>query len=284
MQAKKLKQLKKLHAIKKEPKRNNYIDRINSYLALYNDIFPIKLLLTHVLNANYNLENKLEPKPLPKLLLPDNIQDTIYEYVNSKFGKKDVRGDKLWDQLTSPLANLDRDLRNFRDFISSTYGMWAYTHNMFLTDLSEYLNDEPILEIMAGNGYISAGLIKRNSKQTVFTTDDTSWTKENKTGTNQVTRIEKLDALSAIDKYANQIAYVIMSWSPDGIDIDWQIYQKLANEYPNVKLLVIGEKYGATNSKIFWDNTNLKLVTPLNVHYESFDLINEKVFIAEFNK
>lgn len=277
MQPKKLKKLKKQL---KTPQKPSYMARMQQYQHLYADIFPIKLLINHILNADQRLQNGREPQPLPALLLPDNIQDVIYQHVNQQFGSSDPRGDKLWEQLIAPLADLDHDLRDFRDYLSTTYGMWAYTNAVFLQDLSIYLAGAPVLEIMAGNGYISAGLRARNPKQLLYTTDDTSWVKENATGQHPVTPIESLDALAAITKYGNQVDYVIMSWSPDGLDIDWQVYQALKNQFPDVKLLVIGEKNGATNSPIFWQQVPVELIPALNQHYHSFDLINEQVFIA----
>lgn len=278
MQAKKIKKLKQTL---KASKPQSYIERLVNYQQLYDAIFPIKLLLNHTLNADQRLANKLEPQPLPQLLLPDDIQDVILQYVNSQFPPKDPRGDALWNRLITPLADVDHALRDFRDYLSTTYGMWAYTNAVFLQDLSMYLAGAPVLEIMAGNGYISAGLRNRDATQTIYATDDTSWLDENATGKHPVTAIEALDALAAIDKYGSRVKYVIMSWSPDGIDIDWQVYQKLQIKHPNVKLLVIGEKYGATNSKIFWDQANLELVPQLNAHYQTFDLINEQVFISK---
>ncbi|MCM0599649.1 SAM-dependent methyltransferase [Periweissella fabalis] len=280
MQPKKLKKLKK--QFKPETTfTSSYLSRIVGYQKLYDAILPIKLLLNHILNADHRLQNGLEPQPLPPLLLPDNIQDVIYEYVNQQYAPKDPRGDALWELLINPLADLDHDLRDFRDYLSSQYGMWAYTNAVFLQDLSTYLAGAPVLEIMAGNGYISAGLRARNSSQLIYTTDDTSWLNENATGKHPVTTIEPLDALAAIDKYGNQVAYVIMSWSPDGLDIDWQVLQKLRTKYPLVKFLVIGEKDGATNSTIFWQNADLTLVPELNVYYQSFDLINEQVYLVK---
>ncbi|CAH0416712.1 SAM-dependent methyltransferase [Periweissella fabaria] len=279
-------QAKKLKKLKKNLKQNNatpvsYIDRILSYQKLYDAILPIKLLLNHVLNADHRLQNGLEPQPLPPLLLPDNIQDIIYEYVNTQYAAKDPRGDALWNQLTTPLASLDHDLRDFRDHLSEQYGMWAYTNAVFLQDLSNYLAGASVLEIMAGNGYISAGLRARKLTKAVYTTDDTSWLSENATGHHTVTTVESLDALAAIEKYGQEVDYVIMSWSPDGVDIDWQILQKLRAEYPTIKFLVIGEKDGATDSAIFWQNAKLTLVPELNTHYHPFDLINEQVYLVK---
>ena len=99
-----------------------------------------------------------------------------------------------------PCQNLDRLLRNYRDYLEATYGMWSYVNAPYIKALSEYLHGRPTLEIMAGNGYISSGLRNLRPAQTIFATDSTDWTKENETGKHPVTTIEPLDALAAIEK------------------------------------------------------------------------------------
>ena len=74
-----------------------------------------------------------------------------------------------------------------------------------------------------------------------------------------------------------------MSWSPDKVEIDWEVLQLLRNDYPEVKLLVIGEKNGATNSAKFWQNGQLTQDAELqkvNEHLHSFDLIDEQIYLA----
>lgn len=68
------------------------------------------------------------PQPLPKLLLPDNIQDTIFKKVNEQFPQGDPRGDKLWNKYSEALPKLDKALRNYRDYLEETYGMWSYVN------------------------------------------------------------------------------------------------------------------------------------------------------------
>ena len=137
---------------------------------------------------------------------------------------------------------------------------------------------------MAGNGYISKGLRNNNATQKIYTTDSQAWVKENETGKHPVTKIEKLDALEAIKKYGDEVEYVIMSWAPDKGEIDWDVLELLRSTYPEVKLLVIGEKDGATNSKKFWHEAQLSQddeLQKVNANLHSFDLIDEQIYLAK---
>ena len=162
--------------------------------------------------------------------------------------------------------------------------MWSYVNAPFAKALADYLDGSPVLEIMAGNGYISKGLRNNNANQQIYTTDSQAWTKENETGKHPVTKIEKLDAISAIKKYGDQVEYVIMSWAPDKGETDWDVLQLLRQNYPDVKFLVIGEKNGATNSKKFWQEAQLSQdeeLQKVNQQLHSFDLIDEQIYLVK---
>ncbi|WP_137597567.1 SAM-dependent methyltransferase [Paucilactobacillus kaifaensis] len=281
MNPKQRKRLKKVIKQHKQVKTNNYISELTHYRDLF-DFFPaIKYLINNVLESNRLLQNGLLPQPLPKLLLPDNIQDTIFNAIQSKYAPDDPAGDQQWSLYVDALPKLDRLLRNYRDYLETTYGMWSYTNSLFVKQLSQLTDGQPVLEVMAGNGYISKGLKNLNSQQIVITTDSQAWTTENETGKHPVTTIESLDALSAFDKYESQIKYVIMSWAPDKQTTDWELLQKIRNSARNIKLLVIGEQNGATNSSAFWNNVEIipnSTIDQINTQFKSFDLINEKLF------
>lgn len=281
-QLKKLKkQVKKAHqAVKQQP----YIEQLMRYRDLFDDFPQIKFLVNNVLESDRLIKNGLLPQPLPKLMLPDNIQDLIFAKVNAQYPKGNPDGDRLWDQYSEALPKLDRLLRNFRDYLEETYGMWSYVNAPYVKALSDYLAGAPVLEIMAGNGYISKGLRNLNPSQKIYTTDSTTWTKENETGKHAVTAIEPLDALDAIKKYGHDVAFVIMSWSPDKLTIDYDVLKLLRQDYPAVKLLVIGEKDGATNSKLFWQQAQLSqddALQKVNTQLHSFDLIDEQIYLAQ---
>ncbi|GEK28915.1 hypothetical protein [Furfurilactobacillus siliginis] len=260
---------------------NDYITQMNHFRDEFTDFSDAVFLINQVLEADRLLSRGLLPQPLPPLLLPDNFQDTMYQRLLAKYPLGDPRGDQIWNQLSGDLPQLDRALRNFREYLETTYGMWAYISAPFANDLSAYLNGRPTLEIMAGNGYISKGLRDHNAKQPIYTTDSKDWTAENETGKHPVTTVEQLDALAAIEKYSDQVAAVIMSWSPDGQTVDWDVLQALRKLPSQPELIVIGEKDGATDSTIFWQQATLTEIPALNKHFSHFDLLNDQVYIAK---
>ena len=281
-QLKKLKKrIKKAQKVLQQPK---YIEELTQYRDLFDPFPEVKFLINNALESDRLLKNGLLPQPLPHLLLPDDIQDQIFAAVNAQYPRGDRQGDRLWEQYSNALPKLDRLLRNFRDYLETTYGMWSYTNTSFISALSDYLAGAPVLEIMAGNGYLSKGLRDHNPLQTIFTTDSQAWVKENETGKHPVTTIEALDALAAIEKYGDQVDYVLMSWAPDKDENDYQVLELLRKRFPDVRLLVIGERNGATNSPKFWHLARLSqpaALAPVNAGLKSFDLIDEQVYLAE---
>ena len=285
MNPRKLKKIKKqFHKEHTVVHKSSYIQQLEQYGELFSDFSKIKFLINNALLNDRLLRSGLLPQPLPKMLLPDDTQDIIFKQINSKYLQGDPTGDQLWNKYTAALPKLDELLRNFRDYLEDTYGMWSYTNSSFTNALSKYLNGAPVLEIMAGNGYISKGLRNSNPHQTIYTTDSQEWVTENETGKHPVTSIEKLDAIAAIDKYGNEVHYVIMSWAPDKGDQDWQVLQYLRKNYPDIKLLVVGEQNGATDSKAFWNNAQLSQPEDLqkvNQYLKTFDLIDEQIYLVK---
>lgn len=260
-----------------------YIKQLTAYAKLFDNVPEVKFLINNVLESDRLIKNGLLPQQLPELLLPDDIQDRLYQQLAARYPAGDPVGDRLWDQYTAALPKVDRLLRNYRDYLEETYGMWSYTSAPFIAALSDYLDGQPVLEIMAGNGYISHGLRQHNPHQRVITTDSQAWVDENQTGRHPVTTVEKLDALSAIKQYGQQVKFVIMSWSPDKVEIDWHVLQLIRSQFPYLKLLVVGEKNGATNSPRFWQEAHLSQdgLAAVNDHLHSFDLIDEQVYLAK---
>ena len=285
MNPKKLKKLKK--RVKKAQQtvhQDPYIKRLMNYRDLFNDFPAIKYLINNALESDRLLKNGLLPQPLPRLLLPDDIQDTIFKKVNAHYPQGDPHGDALWDKYSAALPKLDKDLRNFRDYLEDTYGMWSYVNAPFAKALSNYLNGAPVLELMAGNGYISKGLRNNNPTQQIYTTDSQAWVRENETGKHPVTKIERLDAVDAVKKYGNDVQFIIMSWEPDKQETDWEVLQLIREDYPDVHFLVIGEKDGATDSKKFWQEAKLSQdedLKKVNQQLHSFDLIDEQIYLVK---
>jgi len=285
MKPKQLKQLKKRLKKTTAKKAVPYIAQMTKYRALFKDDPQVLVLINNVLEADRLLAAGLAPQPLPVLQVPDDFQDQLMTRINATYAPHDPAGDAEWDRLSAALPKVDQLLRDFRDYLEDQYGMWAYINAPFLKDLAEFVGDRPVLEVMAGNGYISKGLQNLHPQQHIITTDSKAWTKEadNQTGKHPVTTIEGLDAVSAFEKYAGDIDYVIMSWSPDKLTIDWDLLQAIRASDHQVPLICIGEQYGATGSKQFWDQAIYQdgaAVDKLNAHYRPFDLIHDQVYVV----
>jgi len=284
MKPKQLKQLKK-RLKKSAAKPVPYITQLTTYRELFQDDPQILVLINNALEADRLLAAGLAPQPLPVLQVPDDFQDQLIARINAKYDLHDSAGDAEWNRLSAALPKVDQLLRNFRDYLEDQYGMWAYISAPFLKDLADFVGNEPVLEVMAGNGYISKGLRNLHPQQRIITTDSKAWTQEadNQTGKHPVTTIEGLDAVSAFNKYAAEIKYVVMAWSPDKLTIDWDLLQAMRASDYEVPLICIGEKYGATGSKQFWDQAVYQTddaVAKLNAHYRPFDLIHDQVYVV----
>lgn len=284
MNPKQRKKLKKIIKTHKKSMPSSYIQQLTKYAELFDGIPAVKYLINNVIESDRLLKNGLLPQPLPQLLLPDDIQDTIFKKISDQYPAGDKAGDDLWNRFNEALPKLDKLLRSYRDYLETTYGMWSYTSAPFVKDLADYINQKPVLEVMAGNGYISKGLKNLNSNQTIYTTDSQAWTKENETGKHPVTEIESLDAIEALNKYGQDVSFVVMSWAPDKQTTDWQLLQLIREKYPQITLITIGEKNGATNSKEFWSNakfTDEEQAESVNRNLKTFDLIDERVYFVK---
>ncbi|USS89165.1 SAM-dependent methyltransferase [Fructilactobacillus cliffordii] len=275
-----LKNFQKNHTpVKKTP---NYIQRLQADRKAFDHYPEVKFLLNHALMADQLLQAGRLPQDLPNLTLPDDIQDRLYQRVNELYAMGDPAGDHEWDRISNLLPQVDQDLRSFRDYLEEHYGMWAYISSSFTQQLAQYLDGHPALEVMAGNGYITKGLL--DQKATVIGTDSLEWQSENETGKHQVAPIEKLNALEAYEKYKDQVDYIIMSWSPDGVPVDDELLAAIRRDDHPVQMIVIGEKDGATNSPAFWEHAELVAdpgIEQLNQYLPHFDLINDRVYLVK---
>lgn len=280
---------KKLKQLKKRARQNRptpYITQLNRYRDLFHADPKVLVLINNALEADRLLAAGLPPQQLPYLQVPDDFQDELFQRINNTYAMGDPAGDAEWNQLSAALPKVDKLLRDFRDYLEERYGMWAYISAPLLKDLANFTGRAPVLEVMAGNGYISKGLSRLHPSQTIYPTDSKAWTREknNQTGRQPVIAVEALDALSAFEKYAADIQYIIMAWSPDHLTIDWELLQAIRASDYDIPLIVIGEKYGATGSKQFWDNADYQTgpeIEQLNAHFRPFDLIHDQVYVVK---
>ncbi|MCT0021590.1 SAM-dependent methyltransferase [Weissella cibaria] len=262
----------------------DYLSELLPYLDRYQNIPTIKHLIEQAVATINDLNNGRLPSVLPTMEVPESVVAELEQYVLKTYPNDATKGNALWQTLTELLEDVDFMLRHLRDALIEYFSMYAYVSNEFIQDLSAYTNGLPVLEIMAGHGYISAGLRAVSPAQTIIATDNEDWrTQPDPTTAKPVTDVENLDAIAALDSYGENVATVIMSWAPDTTDADWQVLQYIRdNRYRfDFDLLVIGEKDGATDSDVFWQEATLHEVATLNAHHTSFDLIDERVYVVE---
>lgn len=216
----------------------------------------------------------LPVQSLPPLIL--DAQDLQRLFLNAQ-----VMPSLTWQEKVNYLENLARFIDDFRQFLQQQYGVWALLNQTMLNCWVQYFPQQSYLELMAGNASLSWGLQQR--KQSVIATDDFSWSKQSLTGHQPWLPVQQADALTAIQRYGSQVDVVLLAWSPDREEIDWQILKELRSWAIRPQLWVIGEFRGATNSLRFWQEAHLHYdsrIAKINQFYPAFDLVKDHLFVV----
>lgn len=258
----------------------DYLSELLSYQTTFKSIKSINQLITTVSQVIKDINQGFLPQQLPVLEVTDTMISDVQKFILNKFPTQPAKGNALWGKMSEDLEAIDFLVRHLRDALIEYFSMYGYVSTPFIQDLSTYLAGEPVLELMAGHGYLSAGLRACNPTQTIIATDNQLWRDQPDITLYQpVTTVENMTGLAALEKYGEQVGVIIMSWAPDTSTDDWKLLQVIRDQYPNKKLLVIGEYLGATNSKVFWQQAKLNPV--LATHHHTFDLIDEQVYKVE---
>ena len=141
--------------------------------------------------------------------------------------------------------------------------------------LKEYVGPGLGLELMAGNGVLSASI------PGLIATDNLDWAGQDNESPQAWQRVEQLDAISALERYGLKANYIILAWAPDTSQVDWEILNWLRTKRWSGQFIVIGERNGATNSSKFWQEANLLKPMLLNQHHQAIDFINDEVFLVK---
>ncbi|MGR3741761.1 hypothetical protein [Companilactobacillus sp. DQM5] len=179
------------------------------------------------------------------------------------------------------LEELDRYLSYFRQYLQESYGYWATITKPFLNSFLDTFKFDRCLELMAGNAYISKYFFDKN--KLVYPTDSNAWSSSSNTGKKQLIDVEKIDALDAFEKYYDKVDIIMLAWSPDFDEIDYQIlqrYRKIKGDKP--LFFIIGEIDGATNSDKFWGSVNIKessLINKVNGFYSNYDIVDDHLYL-----
>lgn len=262
----------------------DYLGELLPYLDRYQNIPTMANLMQQAIDTLGQLNAGYLPAALPTMEVPESVIPELQNYVLTQYPDNADAGNALWLELTEPLEDIDFLLRHLRDALIEYFSMYGFVSSDFVRDLSAYTDGQPVLELMAGHGYISAGLKAIAPAQKIIATDNEDWrTQPDPTSAKPVTDVENMDAIAALDMYGENVSTVIMSWAPDTTDADWQVLQYIRdNQYRfDFDFIVIGEKDGATDSDVFWHEAELEEVPALNAHHQSFDLIDERVYLVK---
>lgn len=244
---------------------NNYQLKINNLATIINNPAVDKQVceINEVINA-LNQHKILNNRPIKLGLEPDELEQLKLGTDSKKAHAIDV------------LNNL---LNNFRSFTSRSYGLWSLPNLQTAQLIKQIYEINTGLEIMAGNAYWSKTLMTAGIKMKA--TDSFNWAKSSNTGKVAFYPTEGLDAVKAIQKYKNS-DLIICSWAPNFGDADYQVlnaYRKYCSY--KTTLLFVGEKDGATNTPIFWQEARIvhnEGLRKIKKSFQSFDFINEEIF------
>lgn len=156
--------------------------------------------------------------------------------------------------------------------LKNSYGYYGRMSKYTAESLVEQLDlkEKTVLDFMAGRGYGVNAL--RDAGVDVIATDDQSW------NNTKSSHIENLDVIAALDKYGAESDYVFMSWSPYDNELDMKILQHMKDKHPHLKLIVLGEEFGCTNSEKFWETTSRER---LGVDYGPMSDVRDGFFLVE---
>ena len=127
-----------------------------------------------------------------------------------------------------------------RDMIIQLQGFAIITDN-FIKELSYWIGNRKVLEVMSGCGSLTYNLIQKGIN--IIATDDFTWEKDWNENKNYWTYIRNMDAIEAVKKYGKYTDIIIMSW-PYMDDTAYRVLVEMRNQNPNCQMIYIGENEG----------------------------------------
>jgi len=187
-----------------------------------------------------------------------------------------------------------RSVRNtpydFDDGLRRTKARMVYIHHCgfplmnreVVNDIAAFFSGMTVLEVCAGKGFISKCLKDRGIE--IITTDNMSWVdsrNDYEDWRETFVPIEKIDAVEAVKKYADQIDYVLMSWPNYDEPIGADVLQACIDHC--IPLVYIGEDMGGCTA----DDRFFDLITEhcdggmerITDNYIPFEGIHDSVYL-----
>lgn len=148
-------------------------------------------------------------------------------------------------------------------------------------DMANYLHNHKVLEVCCGSGYISKCIKDADPTIDIICTDNLKWESMNDFTywQNHFMEIENIDALDAIDKYGDQVDYVLLSWPEFNKPIGTKILQRCLEK--NISMIYIGEDWGGcTANNEFFELIDINCNTyRISINYVPFCGIHDDIYV-----
>ena len=162
-------------------------------------------------------------------------------------------------------------------------GMFGFVSWRWINPFAEWLGERKCLEVMSGRGWLSKAL--REKGKEVIATDNYSWLGHCEAN---VTDVEKLDAVSAVEKYGKDIDILIMCW-PFMDNVAYQTIKRLYEVNPQAIVVYIGEGGGGcTADEKFHDHFGIiddeEFYEKVASMYQSWEGIHDRMYVGKYSK
>lgn len=203
------------------------------------------------------IRHQLSGRPLPKIT---EIPDEMPKIMKDRFEGV---------SLSTSLADMFKEIQprvwdtQKEAFLKDVYqgaGMFGFVSWRWVNPLVKWLNGRKVLEVMAGRGWLAKALREKGVEVIAI---DNNYRGLNSLG--QVSEVEEMDAIKAVELYGNTVDIVIMSW-PEPNNTAYKVLKRLHEVNPNAILLYIGEISGCTANDKFDEHFE-------HIHDPSFDLV-----------
>lgn len=157
---------------------------------------------------------------------------------------------------------------------------YAIVSKDWVKPFSKWIGKRKCLEIMAGKGALSCAL--RNEGKTVISTDNYGWQQFD--FSKLWTKVEKLDAIAAIEKYGKDVDIIIMSWCYMD-DLGYKCLMKMREVNPKAVMVYIGESMGGcTGSDELYEEMEIipsKKIDDINKVFPSWYGIYDRLYLIK---
>ncbi|BDR56291.1 hypothetical protein [Xylocopilactobacillus apis] len=231
-------------------------------LSIKEKIAAMNLAVEELTHSNY------PRNPLPFLPLSE---DEVLDLITLNLKSPD---------LEEKISALDHLLMDFRNVVRENLGLYCILNDHLIDDLVSYLNS-PVLEIAAGNGFLSSQLSKKGLDITAV---DNGEYKTETLNESNFFPIKQVDAIDYLSKNLEKYSTIVLAWSPDNSDLDLKVLNLIRQNKRKISFIVIGEHNGKTNSTKFWSEVrfiNLKKMLRLNKEFPDFDLYHDRIYMVE---